>query len=51
MVREALIDRLPEERRPRLMPVDTALGHDAAAAAYEACCARRSATTRGSTSR
>jgi 6-phosphogluconolactonase len=35
MIREALIDRLPEERRPRLMPVDTALGHDAAAAAYE----------------
>ena len=35
MVREALIDRLPEERRPRLMPVDTALGPDAAAAAYE----------------
>src|SRR5215211_9498978 len=36
MVREALIDRLPEERRPRLMPVDTSLGPDAAAAAYEA---------------
>src|SRR5918997_6659841 len=36
MVREALTDRLPEERRPRLMPVDTALGPDAAAAAYEA---------------
>jgi 6-phosphogluconolactonase len=35
MVRAALSDRLPEERRPRLMPVDTALGHDAAAAAYE----------------
>ena len=35
MIREALIDRLPEERRPRLMPVDTALGHDAAAAAYD----------------
>jgi 6-phosphogluconolactonase len=35
MVRAALCDRLPEERRPRLMPVDTALGHDAAAAAYE----------------
>jgi 6-phosphogluconolactonase len=35
-VRTALTDRLPEERRPRLMPVDTALGHDAAAAAYEA---------------
>ena len=36
MVREALIDRLPEERRPRLMPVDTRAGPDAAAAAYEA---------------
>jgi 6-phosphogluconolactonase len=36
MVREALTDRLPEERRPRLMPVDTSLGPDAAAAAYEA---------------
>jgi len=36
MVREALIDRLPEERRPRLMPVDTTLSPDAAAAAYEA---------------
>jgi 6-phosphogluconolactonase len=35
MVRAALCDRLPAERRPRLMPVDTALGHDAAAAAYE----------------
>jgi 6-phosphogluconolactonase len=35
MVRAALCDRLPDERRPRLMPVDTALGHDAAAAAYE----------------
>lgn len=35
MVREALTDRLSEERRPRLMPVDTALGHDAAAAAYD----------------
>jgi 6-phosphogluconolactonase len=35
MVRESLTDRLPEERRPRLMPVDTALGHEAAAAAYE----------------
>src|SRR5215208_5616709 len=35
MVRESLIQRLPEDRRPRLMPVDTALGHDAAAAAYE----------------
>jgi 6-phosphogluconolactonase len=36
MVRSALTDRLPEQRRPRLMPVDTALGHDAAAAAYDA---------------
>jgi 6-phosphogluconolactonase len=36
MVREALTERLPEERRPRLMPVDTALGTDAAAAAYDA---------------
>src|SRR5918992_901047 len=35
MVREALTDRLPEERGPRLMPVDTSLGPDAAAAAYE----------------
>jgi 6-phosphogluconolactonase len=35
MVRSALADRLPEERRPRLMPVDTSLGADAAAAAYE----------------
>jgi 6-phosphogluconolactonase len=35
MVRRSLTDRLPEQRRPRLMPVDTALGHDAAAAAYE----------------
>jgi 6-phosphogluconolactonase len=36
MVRSALTERLPEERRPRLMPVDTSLGPDAAAAAYEA---------------
>jgi 6-phosphogluconolactonase len=36
MVRTALTDRLPEERRPRLMPVDTSLGPDAAAAEYEA---------------
>jgi 6-phosphogluconolactonase len=36
MVRSALTDRLPEQRRPRLMPVDTALGHEAAAAAYDA---------------
>jgi 6-phosphogluconolactonase len=35
MVRESLTDRLPDERRPRVVPVDTALGHDAAAAAYE----------------
>jgi 6-phosphogluconolactonase len=35
MVRESWTDRLEEERRPRLMPVETALGHDAAAAAYE----------------
>jgi len=35
MVRGALTDRLPEERRPRLMPVDTTLGPDGAAAAYE----------------
>ncbi len=35
MVRTSLADRLPEERRPRLMPVDTALSPDAAAAAYE----------------
>jgi 6-phosphogluconolactonase len=35
MVREALTDRLPEDRRPRLMPVDTSLSPDAAAAAYE----------------
>ena len=36
MVREALLENLPEERRPRLMAVDTSLGPDAAAAAYEA---------------
>jgi 6-phosphogluconolactonase len=36
MVRESLCEPLPEERRPRLFPVDTALGHDAAASAYEA---------------
>jgi len=35
MIRRALAERLPDERRPRLMEVDTALGHDAAAAAYE----------------
>jgi 6-phosphogluconolactonase len=36
LVRSSLTERLPEERRPRLMPVDTALSPDAAAAAYEA---------------
>jgi 6-phosphogluconolactonase len=36
MVRVSLTDRLPEERRPRLIPVDTSLGPDAAAAEYEA---------------
>jgi 6-phosphogluconolactonase len=36
MVRTALTGPLPEERRPRLMPVDTSLGPEAAAAAYEA---------------
>jgi 6-phosphogluconolactonase len=36
MVRAALTDRLPEERRPHLMPVDTTLGPDGAAAAYDA---------------
>jgi 6-phosphogluconolactonase len=35
MVRTSLYEPLPEERRPRLFPVDTSLGHDAAAAAYE----------------
>ena len=35
MVREALTDRIPEERRPRLMEVETELGPDAAAADYE----------------
>ena len=35
MVRTALTDRLPEERRPRLMAVDTALDPDAAASMYE----------------
>jgi 6-phosphogluconolactonase len=35
MIRMALTERLPEERRPRLMPVDTSLSPDAAAAAYE----------------
>ena len=36
MIRAALTDRLPGERRPRLMPVDTSLGHEAAASAYDA---------------
>ena len=36
LIRTALTDRLPEERRPRLMAVDTTLGHDDAAAAYDA---------------
>jgi 6-phosphogluconolactonase len=35
MIRTALTDRLPEERRPRLMPVETGLSPDAAAAVYE----------------
>jgi 6-phosphogluconolactonase len=35
MIRESLTDRLPEDRRPGLMPVDTSLSPDAAAAAYE----------------
>jgi 6-phosphogluconolactonase len=35
MVRESLCEPIPDERRPQLLAVDTALGHDAAAAAYE----------------
>jgi 6-phosphogluconolactonase len=35
MVRETLCERVPEERRPRLMEVETGLGPEAAAAAYE----------------
>ena len=35
LVRSCLCDPLPGERRPRLLAVDTTLGHDAAAAAYE----------------
>jgi 6-phosphogluconolactonase len=35
LVRESLTERLPEARRPRLVAVDTVLGADAAAAAYE----------------
>jgi 6-phosphogluconolactonase len=36
LVRSSLADRLPAERRPRLMPVDTSLDLDAAAEAYDA---------------
>jgi 6-phosphogluconolactonase len=36
MIRRALVDRIPEERRPRLMRVPTELGMEAAAGAYEA---------------
>ena len=35
MAREALCERVPEDRRPRLMEVETGLGPEAAAAAYE----------------
>jgi 6-phosphogluconolactonase len=35
LVRESLLERLPESHRPRIVPVDTSLGPDAAAAAYE----------------
>jgi 6-phosphogluconolactonase len=35
LVRTSLTDRLPEERRPRLMPVDTSLPLDEAAEAYD----------------
>jgi 6-phosphogluconolactonase len=35
LVRSALTEPLPEDRRPRLMPVDTSLSVDAAAADYE----------------
>jgi 6-phosphogluconolactonase len=35
LVHTSLCERLPEERRPRLVAVDTTLGPDAAAAAYE----------------
>lgn len=35
MVRAALCERMPEERRPRLMAVQASLGPDAAAADYE----------------
>jgi 6-phosphogluconolactonase len=36
LIRTSLSDRLPEERRPRVMPVDTSLGLDEAAEAYDA---------------
>jgi 6-phosphogluconolactonase len=36
MVREAMLERLPEERRPALVRVETELGPDDAATAYEA---------------
>jgi 6-phosphogluconolactonase len=36
LVRTSLTERLPEERRPRLMPVDTSLELDEAAAQYDA---------------
>jgi 6-phosphogluconolactonase len=36
MIRESLVERLPEERRPQLMAVETQLAPEAAAAAYEA---------------
>jgi 6-phosphogluconolactonase len=35
MVRTSLCERVPEDRRPRLIEVETDLGPDAAAAAYE----------------
>jgi 6-phosphogluconolactonase len=35
LVRTSLSDRLPEERRPRVMPVDTSLELEEAAAAYD----------------
>jgi 6-phosphogluconolactonase len=36
MAQEALLARLPEERRPRTMRIEGERGHDAAAAAYDA---------------
>jgi 6-phosphogluconolactonase len=36
LIRTSLADRLPEERRPRVMPVDTSLDLDEAAEAYDA---------------